>query len=352
VARPGPGARGGRGGGASALLPISPGDIVGNQDYLNAGIRLARDVAGYDFTASKNPKRLNPILFGLGRPGCGKTIVAHAVGRVFLDHCAEHGIPARFTVIRKSDWASSYQNASAANLIRIFQELHRFEGVAGVYWADIDTALASRDQSGLRSEEKANLSAAFGVFDGTLIPFDGKWFMICDANNLEMDEALRTRIAKNPHTIIGPETPDDYVRLLRDIMLADFKELVVGDDDAWERIGELAREGEISGRGIEGISRQVIDRVQDFEYPADYYSADYEGRLRIIRECSEPVSVADVQQIVERYAAFEKAEEERLDRERFERSVEDAVFGLNVQREVVRRAEPFSLADIDPNIER
>ena len=31
----------------------------------------------------------------------------------------------------------------------------------------IDTALASRDDKGLRGEEKANLSAAFNIFDGT-----------------------------------------------------------------------------------------------------------------------------------------------------------------------------------------
>jgi hypothetical protein len=334
--------------GAAALLPISPDDIVGNEEYIDAGLRLARDVAGYDFAARRNPKRLNPILFGLGRPGCGKTIVAHAIGRTFLDHCAAHGIPARFAVIRKSDWASSYQNASAANLIRIFQELHRFEGVTGVYWPDIDTALASRDQTGLRSEEKANLSAAFGVFDGTLIPFDGKWFMICDANNLEMDEALRTRIAKNPHLVRGPESPSDYVRLLRDILLSGFDELIVGEQEQWTAIGEIARDGDISGRGIEGISRQIIDRIQDFEYPDEYYAADYEGRLRIIRECSRPVGIDEVKQAVERYVAFEKEEEERLARDRFERSVEDAVFGLNVQREVVRREAPLSLADIDP----
>lgn len=321
----------------SLLRPVTAADIVGNRDYLNAGLRLARDVAGYDFEKQKNPKQINPILFGLGRPGCGKTLTAHAVGNGFLSYCRERGVSAKFVVIRKSDWASSYQNASAGNLIRIFKELHRFDGVTGVYWADIDTALASRDQTGLRSEEKANLSAAFNIFDGTLIPFDGKWFMICDANNLAMDEALRTRIAQNPFHVLGPECPADYVRLLRDILLRDFCLYLHVSESEWAQLGELSFKGDISGRGMEGISRQIIDRIQDFTYPDKYYSADYEGRTKIIEQLSKTVETVAVREIIERYIAFEKDEEARRAKQRFDNAVKDAVFDLNVRKEVVEQ---------------
>lgn len=321
----------------SLLRPVTAADIVGNRAYLEAGFRLARDVAGYDFEKRKNPKLINPILFALGRPGCGKTLAAHAVGNGFLSYCKERGVPAKFVVIRKSDWASSYQNASASNLIRIFKDLHRFEGVTGVYWADIDTALASRDQAGLRSEEKANLSAAFNIFDGTLIPFDGKWFMICDANNLAMDEALRTRIAQNPFHVQGPECPEDYVRLLRDILLRDFAPYLKVPEADWSALGELACKGDISGRGMEGISRQIIDRIQDFSYPDEYYSADYEGRMKIIQKFSKTVESVTIREVMERYIAFEKDEEERRAQERFDTAVKDAVFDLNVRKEVVEK---------------
>ncbi|MCP4674592.1 MAG: AAA family ATPase [Deltaproteobacteria bacterium] len=322
----------------SALREVESTSIVGNLDYLNAGLKLARDVAGFDFEIKRNPKQFNPILFALGPPGCGKTLVAHAVGNYFKNYCLERGIRSKFTVIRRTDWASSYQNASAANLIRIFKELHTFDGVVGIYWADIDTALASRDQNGLRAEEKASLSAAFNIFDGTLIPFDGKWFMICDANNLEMDEALRTRIAKNPFRVVGPESPEDYVRLLRDILLREFRDHLLAKDAEWISIGESAFEAGISGRGMEGISRQVIDRIQDFEYPDEYYEADYEERLKILATCAKPISAENLKDIVDRYVHFEKGEEERLSKQRFESAVNDAVFGLNVQREMFNRA--------------
>jgi hypothetical protein len=192
------------------------------RSILQAGLKLARDVAAYDLEQRRSPKQLNPVLFGLGRPGCGKTITAHAIGNYFLEYCRERDIPARFKVIRRTDWASSYQNASAATLVKIFkEEVYGFDGVCGVYWPDIDTAFASRSSGDLRSEEKNNLGAVFGIFDGTLIPKDGKWFMICDANFMQMDEATRSRIAQNPFTVKGPTTSEDYVQLLREMLLGE-----------------------------------------------------------------------------------------------------------------------------------
>jgi hypothetical protein len=209
--------------------------------------------------------------------------------------------------------------------------------VTGIYWADIDTALASRDQSGLRSEEKANLSAAFNIFDGTLIPFDGKWFMICDANNLEMDEALRTRIAKNPFHVVGPENAADYSRLLREILLRDFASLLDATESDWQAIGDLSCKGDISGRGMEGISRQIIDRIQDFEYPDEYYRANFEERAAMIARLSKTVDAKTVLSVVERYISFEKQEEERRAKQRFDDAIKEAVFEMNVRKEVVNR---------------
>jgi hypothetical protein len=60
----------------SDLKPVQLPDVVGNQEYLQAGLKLARDVAAYDLAGRRSPKKLNPVLFGLGRPGCGKTITA------------------------------------------------------------------------------------------------------------------------------------------------------------------------------------------------------------------------------------------------------------------------------------
>ena len=320
------------------LLPVRREQIVGNDEYLEAGLRLARDVAGYDLGRRRNPKRVNPVLFGLGKPGCGKTVTAHAIGHYFLDYCAERGVPARFVVVRRTDWASSYQNASALNLVRLFQEeVYGFEGVAGVYWPDIDTAFASRAASGLRMEEKQNLGAVFGVFDGTLLPRDGKWFLLCDANTLHMDEATVSRIAQNPFTVTGPTTPAHYVRLMRGVLLADVADLVEADDADWDRIGRRAAELAVPGRGIDAVCGNVRALIQDFEYPDEYFAARGPEREAMLRALYRSIGPDEVLERLEHWVAFQRDAEERATAERFEREVDEVVRHLNAGRAAAER---------------
>ncbi|MCB9707109.1 MAG: AAA family ATPase [Myxococcales bacterium] len=324
----------------SDLKPVKTSDIVGNREYIDAGLRLARDVAAYDLEQRRSPKKINPVLFGLGRPGCGKTITAHAIGNYFLNYCQERDVPARFKVIRRTDWASSYQNASAAALLKIFkEEVYGFDGVCGVYWPDIDTAFASRGSGELRIEEKNNLGAVFGIFDGTLIPKDGKWFMICDANYMQMDEATRSRIAQNPFTVKGPTSAADYVHLLREILLGDVRPFVSADDEAgWQRVGEALVAADLSGRSVESIAGNIRSYVQDFEYPEEYFRAGFEERGKIIHRLSKRVSIDDILGRVESYVRFGREAEEREARERFDREVSQMVEQLNAGREATRRA--------------
>lgn len=323
----------------AGLLPIQPNDIVGNKEYLEAGIRLARDVAGYDFESRSNPKRINPILFGLGRPGCGKTVTAHAVGNDFLEFCAARDIPAKFVVVRRTDWASSYQNASAVNLVRLFrEEVYGFDGVCGVYWPDIDTAFASRANDNLRSEEKQNLGAVFGVFDGTLLPKDGKWFLICDANNLHMDEATISRIAQNPFTVAGPTEPAHFVTLMRDVMLKDVGSFLPADESEWTEIGEICVEQGLSGRNVDSICGNIRAWVQDFEYPDEYFTADSEGRRQILASLGRHCSKEKILDFIEDFSAFRKEAERRSEEERFDREVDAIVRHLNASRAAAHRA--------------
>ena len=317
----------------SGLIDIGVDQIVGNGDYLDAAMSLARDVAGYDFERGENPKTFNPVLFALGRPGCGKTVTAHAVGQWFLDFCKERDIPSRFLVIRRTDWASSYQNASANSLIRIFKEQVRdYDGVVGVYWPDIDTAFAARNDGGIRSEEKNILGACFGIFDGTLLPKNGKWFMMCDANFMNMDEATISRITQDPYMLKGADTPETYLELLRDVKLGKHAAFTELNDDEWAEVAQVCYENDFSGRGIDNISRKLIAAIQDFEYPDEYFKASYERRLEIIGEQSRVLKKNDVIDLISRYATFEKESEERAEKDRFKSRVEEIVFNLSAKQ--------------------
>lgn len=324
----------------SDLLDVHLDDIVGNGDFVQAGKRLARDVAGFDFESRQNPKRLNPILFAMGDPGCGKTVTCHALGHYFLNFCRERDIPARFLVIRRSDWASSYQNASAAQLIDIFKtKVAAFPGVVGVYWPDIDTAFAAREDPGARGEEKNILGAAFGIFDGTIIPKNGQWFMLCDANTLNMDKAAISRITQDPFTLRGPVSPDDFVVLTRDKKLKGHKDFVLMDDGQWQAFGQRCVDMKLSGRSIENVTRRVITEIEDFEYPDEYFRAPLARRQEILREQSQRIPFDRLISIIEHYQAFEKEAEERAYRARFQDRVQEIVFNMSAHQAAAAVAE-------------
>jgi hypothetical protein len=218
-------------------------------------------------------------------------------------------------------------------LVRFFREqVYGAEGVCGVYWPDIDTAFASRDSTQLRQEEKQNLGAVFGVFDGTLLPRDGKWFLICDANTLHMDEATISRIAQNPFRVQGPRDATEYVRLMRDVLLRDVQRFLPGEAEAWSRLGELARTLDLSGRSIDNACGNIRAHIQDFEYPEDYFSAPSEERARIVAGLGRNVDEAFVDSALRAIATFREDAQAKEEQERFEADVAQIVRRLNASQ--------------------
>jgi len=307
------------------LLPIWPKDIVGNQDVLDAGLDLARAVAGFDLARGQNPISVrNPVLFVLGSPGCGKTVTAHAIGNYFLDLCGRHEIRARFRIIRRTDWASSYQNKSANQLLRIFkEEVFDFPGVAGVYWPDIDTAFAAREDPGIRQEEKGILATLFGLLDGTVGPRNGKWFLIADANFLSMDEAALSRLSQDPHHARGPVTADDFVVLLRDKKLGKVRDQLHLSDAEWHAFGERCVEAGLSGRAVDNMAGKLLTEIDDVALPDDYFTMSYDDKLALLRQGRRTIVSAELEKLVDRYIKFEQDGEEKARRERFQRRVSE-----------------------------
>ena len=316
------------------LLPVTFDDIVGNTEFAAAGRRLARDIAGFDLKAGKNPKKVrNQILFVLGKPGCGKTVTAHAIGRYFLELCEKSGLPAKMRVIRRTDWASSYQNQSAKGLLDIFKtEVFDCEGVCGVYWPDIDTAFSARSESDIRQEEKNILGTVFGILDGTIGPKNGKWFLVCDANTVHMDEATLSRISQNPINALGPDSPADFVRLLRDIKLKGKGPWLPLTPEQWDKLGARCVEEGLSGRAIEHLAGRVITFIEDFEEPDSYFSLPFDGKEKVIAELSKPVSFEKIVELLESYCKFEKEAQRRSEEEKFLDRVREIRFNLSAQQ--------------------
>ncbi|MBI5594768.1 MAG: AAA family ATPase [Elusimicrobia bacterium] len=326
----------------TGLLNISLADVVGNEEFLRIGRRLVRDVAGFDLARGENPKMVrNQILFALGTPGCGKTVTAHALLNDFLETCRKAGLPASARVIRRTDWASSYQNASASRLLEIFKtEVFEAPGVAGVYWPDIDTAFAARGDQDIRSEEKANLATLFGILDGTIGPKNGRWFLICDANTMTMDEAMTSRLSQTPLKVLGPTKPEHFVRLLRDIKLRGRGPWLPLSEAEWTAVGALCVERGLSGRNADAVAGRVLTEMEDFEEPDEYFTLPFEEKQKMISRLSNKVDAARLKSLIEEHIRFEKDAQTQADQERFKRRVEEIHLHLSAQKAALGLSSP------------
>lgn len=324
------------------LLPVQLEDIVGNEEFLAAGRRLVRDVLAYDPKSGMNPKRINPILFGLGKPGCGKTASAHALGRHLLERAAAVGLLAKFCVIRRTDWASAYQNASASALIaRFTSELEGFPGVVAFYWPDIDTAFGARSGGDLRTEEKSILGAAFGLFDGTLLPNNGQWILICDANYMQMDDATISRLAQQPYLMEGPVTPQQYTVLVRDRLLG--KEYAPNAGLSmrqWREFGEKAAMAGLSGRDCAHFARRLCALMDDVEYPEGFFGADLETRREMLRKARRRISAREFFEQYSYVLDFVEAARRREEEEQIQTRVREWVRDEKARQRALRELEP------------
>jgi ATPase family associated with various cellular activities (AAA) len=313
----------------NSMISIDLSEIIGNTNYIEAGKRMVRDLLAFDPTAKTNPKKMNQILFGLGRPGCGKTATANGIGKYLLEKASKIGLDAKFVSIRRTDWASSYQNASSKALIECFtSQLEDYKGVVAFYWPDIDTAFSSRGGGDLKSEEKGILGTAFGLFDGSILPFNGQWILICDANYMQMDEATVSRLSQDPYKVNGPESGGDYISLLKDILLGkEYVEHIEGDDKQWEIVGDLAVKLQLSGRDFANLSRRIVSKIENFEYPDGFFEGNFEKRIEFIKKSRVKIKVEDIINDINELEKF-KNEASIMDRRE---KLENMINGISLQ---------------------
>ena len=143
---------------------------------------------------------------------------------------------------------------------------------------------------------------------------------------------------RDSYTVEGPTTPEDYVRLMRDIMLRDVRDCVAPEDERWQEIGQSCVDASLSGRNCEAISNNIRAHVQDFDYPDEYFRASFERRQAIVAERSQKVSIDDVLKRINDYIEFQREADDRAETDRFEREVEQMVRQLNAGREAAERA--------------
>ncbi|MBT5271823.1 AAA family ATPase [Candidatus Woesearchaeota archaeon] len=237
------------------FMPVRKEAVIGGQEFGQTLWKSMVKLGFYNHEEQDNEADPPFVIFTYGDPGCGKTYNAHAYIRSFVDLCKDKGIPVWALTHSTTDYASHFQNKTANELSSLAGRINDFPGIVMMYVADADNIFTSRKSPGITSEQQNTLGVYFKMFDGTLIPKNGKMMTIMDANYIDgIDDATKSRLFDEIIKLERFDQASQFEELARRML--SYKTASPGlTDGEWSQVGQYLLDGPLSIREITHVTR-------------------------------------------------------------------------------------------------
>jgi len=254
------------------FMDVTREDVVGNTEMGQVLWNNMLKLAAYDPERKENPYDPAGVIFMYGDPGTGKTFTVHGYVQSLADLCRQKGIPLWAFTHSTTDYASHFQNKTANELAALAEKINSFPGIVLMYVADADNIFLSRKDERLSAEQRQTLSVYFRMFDGSLIPRNGKFVSIMDANYIDgIDDATKSRLFDEIVHAQRFTDAADFAELSKRILTkGGNKEYMPAED--WQSIGEYFLASPLNNREITHICRQIR---REFTVPEDLIGRPY-----------------------------------------------------------------------------
>ena len=260
------------------IMKVTKEDVIGGQKFGDVLWRSMVKLAAYDHEKKQNPYDPPGVIFTFGQPGGGKTFNAHAYMQSFAELCRNKGISLWAFTHSTTDYASHFQNLTANQLANLAHEVNEFPGIVLMYVADADNVFQSRKDPRLTSEQQQTLGVYFKMFDGTMIPKNGKFLTILDANYIEgIDDATKSRVFDVILELERFDKPEQFAELARRSLLKGAGGIITLPDNEWNEIGKYMLDGPLSNREIGHVIKQLRS---DFVVSEDMLGKTYEQHVQ------------------------------------------------------------------------
>jgi len=241
------------------LMNVKREDVIGNAEYVKEVWQSLLRLAAYDFEFKDNTFCPPSVIFSYGNPGGGKTMTAHALMRSFVEEvCRPNKIPVWAFTHNVTDYGSKYQNETPNQLAALRDKIKNFPGLVVMYAADVDTFLSSR-QSGEQSAEESKVTGVyFSFFDGSMIPKNGRFLSIMDANFVDnIDPATKSRLFDKVLELKRFTSPAEFGEYAKRYLTSGSYPVGIADAD-WEKLGQYLLESPLSNREMSNIFRNLV----------------------------------------------------------------------------------------------
>jgi SpoVK/Ycf46/Vps4 family AAA+-type ATPase len=255
------------------FMPVRKEDVIGEQEFTKVLWDSMVKLSCYNQEEQTNPFSPPSVIFTFGQPGGGKTYIANAYIQSLGDLCREKNVPLWVLTHSTTDYASHYQNLTANKLQELAREIKDFPGIVVMYVADADNIFQSRKDPRLSSEQRNTSSVYFKMFDGTMIPKNGRFMAIMDANYVEeIDDATKSRLFDKILELKRFDKADNFSELAKRSLCSGLEDYDVLTPDEWTEVGEYILESPLSNREIGHVLNSIKG---DYEVPESMVGLPY-----------------------------------------------------------------------------
>lgn len=308
-------------------------DVIGGQDLGEILWQNMIKLSAFDLERGENPHSPASSIFVYGDPGCGKTFNAHAQMRSFAELCKEKGLPFWALTHSTTDYASHFQNQTANALAELARKIKDFRGPVVMYVADADNIFQSRKSPNLTAEQQQTLAVYFKMFDGQLIPRNGKFMAVMDANYVDgIDDATKSRVFDEIVHMKRFEKPEQFAEYSRRMLTKGLEGNLLTDGE-WLEIGKCLLETPLSNREIEHVLKGLR---RGFPVPEEMIGQSYEAHVELRNKQLKGLTTKAIIGKVEDYVSERMEIERESARKKKEESIMRFLTSLNEDKNATK----------------
>ncbi len=257
------------------FMKITKDEVIGSTDLSRILWQNLLMLGAFDQDRKKNPYNPAKVIFTYGEPGCGKTFVAHAYINSFAELCKQKGVSCWALTHSTTDYASHYQNQTANELSALAGKINAFPGCVVMYVADADNIFQSRKDPRLTAEQQQTLAVYFKMFDGTLIPRNGKFMAVMDANYIEgIDDATKSRLFDEIVELKRFEKADDFADIAQRTLSKEIDGIEIARQD-WLEVGKYLLASPLSNREI----GHILQKMCRISVPEEMFGKNWDDHV-------------------------------------------------------------------------